>query len=439
MNQLLCGVHIAVAAEALAYAEALGLDAGSTWEVLRHGAAASFMLDDRGARMVDNPNNDIKSTIDIFVKDMGLVTDAARAKAYPAPLASAAEQLYLAGRRAGLGRADDSSVIQILRGTATAQGAVIAMRALVLQEFGRMAVEERDTPTPKTGEVLIAVTATGICGSDVHGFTGENGRRVPGQIMGHESVGKIAGFGPDTPPGGLAIDAVVTFNPVVVTGQDAQTYAGREQHSPNKTVIGVATDIPAAFADYVVVPIQNVVALPADMPISHGALIEPLGGGGARRPPGARREGAEGAGHRRRPDRPIRGAGAADGGVADIVVSEVDENRRRLCARIGATVVNPKDGPLVDQVRATFGRLADVTIDAVGITPTIADALNATAFGGSVCLVGMGAKTLSLDAFRISTEERSLVGSFTYSAQDFRDAAAWIATAPAGTGGADQP
>jgi 3-hydroxyisobutyrate dehydrogenase/putative dehydrogenase len=70
VNQLLCGVHIAVAAEALAYAEALGLNAGATWEVLRHGAAASFMLDDRGARMVDNPNNDIRSTIDIFVKDM---------------------------------------------------------------------------------------------------------------------------------------------------------------------------------------------------------------------------------------------------------------------------------------------------------------------------------------------------------------------------------
>jgi len=113
-------VHIAVAAEALAYAEALGLDAGATWEVLRHGAAASFMLDDRGARMVDNPNNEIRSAVDIFVKDMGLVTQAARAKAYPTPLASAAEQLYLAGRRAGLGRADDSSLIQILRGTATA-------------------------------------------------------------------------------------------------------------------------------------------------------------------------------------------------------------------------------------------------------------------------------------------------------------------------------
>jgi 3-hydroxyisobutyrate dehydrogenase/putative dehydrogenase len=116
VNQLLCGVHIAAAAEALALAEAMQLDPAGTWEVLRGGAAASFMLDDRGARMVHG-TDEVKSALDIFVKDMGLVTDAARASNYPAPLASAAEQLYLAGRRAGLGRRDDSALIEVLRGT----------------------------------------------------------------------------------------------------------------------------------------------------------------------------------------------------------------------------------------------------------------------------------------------------------------------------------
>ena len=115
VNQLLCGVHIAAAAEALAFAEALGLDPGATWEVLRGGAAASFMLDDRGDRMVHGTDQ-VRSALDIFVKDMGLVADAARASAYPAPLATTAEQLYLAGRRAGLGRRDDSAVIEVLRG-----------------------------------------------------------------------------------------------------------------------------------------------------------------------------------------------------------------------------------------------------------------------------------------------------------------------------------
>ena len=116
VNQLLCGVHIAAAGEALAFAEALGLDPKETWEVLRTGAAASFMFDDRGSRMVDPENTEVRSALDIFVKDMGLVVDAARDSTYPAPLASAAEQLYLGGRRAGLGRRDDSSVIEVLRG-----------------------------------------------------------------------------------------------------------------------------------------------------------------------------------------------------------------------------------------------------------------------------------------------------------------------------------
>jgi 3-hydroxyisobutyrate dehydrogenase len=116
VNQLLCGIHIAAAAEGLAFAEALGLDPRATWEVLREGAAASFMLDDRGERMVDGAFDEAKSALDIFVKDMGLVTEAAREESYPTPLAAAAEQLYRAGRRAGLGRRDDSSLIEVLRG-----------------------------------------------------------------------------------------------------------------------------------------------------------------------------------------------------------------------------------------------------------------------------------------------------------------------------------
>jgi 3-hydroxyisobutyrate dehydrogenase len=87
--------------------------------VIRHGAAASFMLDDRGERMVHGSFEQVNSALDIFVKDMDLVVEAARQHGYPAPLAGAAEQLYLAGRRAGLGRLDDSSVIEILRGGAT--------------------------------------------------------------------------------------------------------------------------------------------------------------------------------------------------------------------------------------------------------------------------------------------------------------------------------
>ena len=115
VNQLLCGVHIAVAGEALALADSMGLDPAQCLEVLSTGAATSFMFEDRGPRMLQGEQAEVRSALDIFVKDMGLVTDAARAVAQPVPLASAAEQLYVRGRREGHGRHDDSSVFDILR------------------------------------------------------------------------------------------------------------------------------------------------------------------------------------------------------------------------------------------------------------------------------------------------------------------------------------
>jgi 3-hydroxyisobutyrate dehydrogenase/putative dehydrogenase len=119
VNQLLCGVHIAVAAEALGFAEALDLSAAAAWEVVRQGAAFSFMLDDRGPRMLEGSFEDVRSAINIFAKDMGLVSAAAHQAMYPTPIASAAEQMYLVARRAGFGTLDDSSVIEVARGTFT--------------------------------------------------------------------------------------------------------------------------------------------------------------------------------------------------------------------------------------------------------------------------------------------------------------------------------
>ncbi|WP_460465208.1 NAD(P)-dependent oxidoreductase [Arthrobacter pigmenti] len=117
VNQLLCGVHIAAAAEALALAKSMGLDQERTLEALQAGAAGSFMLGNRGPRMLeayDDGGAEVLSRLDIFVKDMGIVNKAAREVGLPTPLASAAEQLYLLGQSAGLGPADDSAVIKVV-------------------------------------------------------------------------------------------------------------------------------------------------------------------------------------------------------------------------------------------------------------------------------------------------------------------------------------
>lgn len=115
VNQLLCGIHIAAAAEALSFAESLGLNPGECRKVLRDGAAASFMFDDRGERMVSGHFNEVRSALDIFVKDMGLVTSAAGNSGAEVPLSTAARQLYQRGHDQGLGRKDDSALIEVLR------------------------------------------------------------------------------------------------------------------------------------------------------------------------------------------------------------------------------------------------------------------------------------------------------------------------------------
>ena len=113
VNQLLCGVHVAVAGEALAYAEALGLDPRSVFETIRHGAANSFMLEDRGERMLEREFVPANSALDIFVKDLGLVRLAAVEEGFQTPLADAAHRLYEMGSSLGLGGEDDSGVVRV--------------------------------------------------------------------------------------------------------------------------------------------------------------------------------------------------------------------------------------------------------------------------------------------------------------------------------------
>lgn len=303
------------------------------------------------------------------------------------------------------------------------------MTALVLRDYGSMAVEAVARRALGPDDVEIAVSHTGICGSDIHGFTGENGRRFPGQVMGHESEGRISGVGANVDAALYRVGARVTFNPVVVPVDDAEEYAGREQHCPRKHVLGVRADVPAAFADYVVVPARNVVMIPDNAPVGAGALIEPL----AVAAHAVRRAGAV-AGNTAL----IAGGGPIGqslviallvSGVDRIVVSEPDAARRELIERLGATAVDPRssDSAVMDAVTAAFGGPADVGFDAVGISATLSPVLAAVSLGGTVCLVGMGSPRIEIDAFAVSTAERSVVGTFTYSADAFRMAAGWVA------------
>lgn len=114
VNQLLAGVNLAVAGEAMAFAERAGVDPKIALELLTGSAAGSWMLKVRGPRMVAY-DNVVTSAIEIFIKDLGLVLDAGRTLRMGLPLAAAAHQQYLAAAGIGLGREDDSQVVQVYR------------------------------------------------------------------------------------------------------------------------------------------------------------------------------------------------------------------------------------------------------------------------------------------------------------------------------------
>lgn len=304
------------------------------------------------------------------------------------------------------------------------------MRALVLEDFGRLGVTELDDPIAEFDDVVVRVIATGICGSDIHGYTGENGRRVRGQIMGHETVGIVESAGPDCRRSDIPPGTLVTVNPVILPADELAAYAGREQHNSMKRVLGVAPELVSAFAERVAVPERNIVPLPPEMPVLYGALIEPL----AVAVNAVRRVDV-------RPDENVMVLGGGPigqsivlalqmRGVSKIIVTEVMPSRQALLRKLGAIVLDPTQTDIPEAVLAEYGQPADVALDAVGLTTTLDEALTSTRLGGRVCLVGMGTRMLEFDAFKVSTSERSIIGSFTYANQDFEAAAAWLASSP---------
>jgi threonine dehydrogenase-like Zn-dependent dehydrogenase len=304
------------------------------------------------------------------------------------------------------------------------------MRALVWNGPWDLTVETRDDPAPGPGDVLIEVVATGICGSDIHGFTGENGRRRPGQVMGHEMVGRVVAVGDDARLcGSVRPGDIVTVNPLIACAACDACAAGAEQSCHNRRVIGVNPEIVSAFAETLVAPATNVIVLPPQMPLEYGALVEPLSVGYH----AARRGGCSG-------DDAVAVIGGGPIGQAcvlaarrlgaqRVVVTEPDPHRRALAGSLGAVGVDPGSDDADAAVAEALGGAATLVLDAVGSTSSFESAVRFTGFGSRVVLVGMNSPRIDLPAYAVSTEERTLIGSFCFSAADFRETAAWVGEA----------
>ena len=152
------------------------------------------------------------------------------------------------------------------------------MKALVLEAPSRFSIKEVPDPVPAPGEALIEIEACGICGSDVHGFDGSSGRRIPPIIMGHECAGTVAGLGEGVE--GWTIGDRVTMDSMLYCGHCAFCSSGKTNLCDNRQILGVSCDEfrkHGAFARYVTIPASLLVPLPDQVSFEHAAFAEPLG------------------------------------------------------------------------------------------------------------------------------------------------------------------
>jgi L-iditol 2-dehydrogenase len=289
------------------------------------------------------------------------------------------------------------------------------MKALVYEGAWQMPLREIEAPTAGPEEVVVAVRAVGVCGSDVHGFTGSTGRRYPGIVMGHEFTGSIIAVG-----AGISDHQVgdrVVVHPLLTCGTCELCLAGRPNVCVNRTMIGMHRH--GAYAEAVSVPRRQLHQLPANLSWEHGALVEPLAVAlhavNATPLQLMERVVVVGAG----PIGLLALLAARLKGAGTIIVTDRSQHRLELARRLGAdVVVNVAEQDVVAAVHtATGGAGAHAAIEAVGITPTVQQALAVTRIGGQVTWIGNSAPEVTLNMQHVVTREITIRGVYGFNAE----------------------
>ena len=278
-------------------------------------------------------------------------------------------------------------------------------------------------PRPADDEVLVAVGAVGICGSELSGFLGHNSLRVPPLIMGHECAGRVVEATTGTFATGqpATIGTRVTFNPLIVCRACDRCLAGRTNLCRRRQLVGAHR--PGAFAHYVAVPARQCYPLPDHLSLVAASLGEPLACS-------IRAVSLAGIGPQER--LLILGAGpiglcavaaARAQGVEQIIVSDVAPQRLEIAERWGARdVVNAREQDVVAVVLERYPGGVDCVIDAVGATPVRKQAIQAVVPGGRVVLIGLHDEESVLPANYLIRQEIAVTGSFAYTEADFAQA-----------------
>jgi L-iditol 2-dehydrogenase len=265
------------------------------------------------------------------------------------------------------------------------------MKALLLSEYNQLDIADLPAPVPGADEILVRVAACGICGSDVHGYDGTSGRRIPPIVMGHEAAGVVAAAGSGVSkfkPGDR-----VTFDSTVYCGQCEFCLQGEINLCNNRQVVGVSCGDyrrAGAFAEYVVVPQRITYHLPEGLEFHEAAMLEAVSvalhavrvsemkGGETALVIGAGMIGLL----------TLQAAKAA--GASQVLIADIDRTRLERAETLGADATLLLSGnELVQEIlRRTGGRGVDLVLEAVGRDETISASIASVRKGGTVTLIG---------------------------------------------------
>lgn len=292
------------------------------------------------------------------------------------------------------------------------------MQALQLTEYRKLQLVDLPVPSPADNEVLIQVAACGICGSDVHGFDGSTGRRIPPLVMGHEAAGVIVGVGNAVRT--FTIGERVTFDSTISCGSCRFCKKGDVNLCDSREVLGVSCGDyrrDGAFAEYVAVPARIVYRLPDPLSFTDAAMIEAVSVALHAVGLTAPEKGSSAL---------VVGAGMIGllilqslrvAGCSNIFVTDIDAGRLELAKKLGATeTIEAGAAATSDQVTAqvrelTGGHGVDNVLEAVGTAATVRTAIASAKKNATVTLVGNLAPEVPLPLQIVVTRQLRLQGS----------------------------
>jgi len=288
------------------------------------------------------------------------------------------------------------------------------MQALLLSEYKHLELIDLARPDPGPADLLVKVKACGICGSDVHGYDGSTGRRIPPIVMGHEAAGVVEAVGGAVKrfrPGDR-----VTFDSTVYCGECFFCLRGQQNLCDNRQVLGVSCGEfrrYGAFAEYVVVPERISYLLPNQVPYAHAALIEAISVAvhAVSLTPISLNDTAV-----------VVGSGMIGllivqalkiSNCGRVIAIDVDDAKLEAARKLGADeVINSRQTDARERVlQLTCQRGADVVLEAVGATDPIRTAIDSVRKGGAVTLVGNFSPKVEIPLQAVVSRQIKLLGS----------------------------